>query len=86
MTGEVSISSFDVPEDAFSEIQEFCRKYNHSPSTVSIYIHRGLIELHQFMGDARPKVRDSQANSVMARVKKRYSSPNLRIVRHGENV
>jgi hypothetical protein len=69
----------------YMEIQTFCKIDNHASSTVHTRIRKGEIALHQFMGDSRPKINVAEARQVLANVKRRYSLPTLRIVRHDDS-
>jgi phage terminase small subunit len=73
-------------EDDYMEVQAFCKAYDYASSTVHPYIRKGDIALHQFMGEARPKINVAEALRVMANVKRRYSLSTMRIVRHDEAV
>ena len=69
-------------EEEYSEIAPFCKMDDWPISTVHRYIRRGDIALHQFMGERRPKIRVAEARQVLAKIKRRYTGPDLRIIRH----
>jgi hypothetical protein len=71
-------------EDEYMEIPKFCIVEKRSPSTVHSQIRKGRIALHQFMGDPRPKINVVEARQVLSTVKRKYSFPTLRIVRHDD--
>ena len=65
---------------------QFCQKYHFAHSTLSKYIHKGDIALHQFADAARPKINVSEALRVMSVIKRPYTAPTLRLVRHDGTV
>jgi hypothetical protein len=48
----------------------FCQKYRFAHSTLSKFIHKGDIALHQFSDAARPKVNVAEALQVMSALKR----------------
>jgi hypothetical protein len=74
----------DVIEDFLSPTQ-FCQKFHFAYSTLSARIRTGDIALHQFSGEARPKINVAEALQVMSAIKRPYTGPALRLVRHDEN-
>jgi hypothetical protein len=71
-------------EDFLSPTQ-FCQKFGFSHSTLSKYINKGDIALHQFSGEARPKINVAEALQVMSAIKRPYTGPALRLVRHDKD-
>lgn len=71
-------------DDEFLPPAQFCQKYRFSHSTLSVRIRKGEIALHQFLGEARPKVNVAEALQVMSTVRRPYTAPAVRVVRHGE--
>ena len=61
------------------------KKFGFAYATLSVRIRRGDIALHQFSGEARPKINVAEALQVMSAVKRQYASPTLRVVRHDED-
>jgi phage terminase small subunit len=70
--------------DEFLSPTLFCQKYSFAHSTLSKYIRKGDIALHQFSGAARPKVNVAEALQVMSTLKRPYTNPALRLVRHDD--
>jgi len=70
--------------DEFLSPTQFCQKYRFAHSTLSKYIHKGEIALHQFPDAARPKINVSEALQVMSALKRPYTAPSLRLVRHDD--
>jgi hypothetical protein len=71
-------------DEKYKEITDFCRTFNYPSSTTHSYIRKGEIALHQFPGEPRPKINVSEALRVLSKVKRRYTLPTLRIVRHDD--
>jgi hypothetical protein len=71
--------------DDFLSPTRFCQKYGFSHSTLSKYINKGDIALHQFSDAARPKINVAEALQVMSAIRRPYTGPALRLVRHGED-
>jgi hypothetical protein len=63
----------------------FCQKYRFAHSTLSKRIRMGDIALHQFSGEARPKINVAEALRVMSAIRRPYTAPELRLVRHDED-
>ena len=74
----------DTTEEFLSPTQ-FCQTFRFSYSTLSARIRKGDIALHQFAGEARPKISVSEALQVMSAIRRPYSAPELRLVRHDED-
>jgi hypothetical protein len=70
--------------DDFMQITRFCETFGFAYSTVSKYIHLGEIALHQFSDERRPKINVAEALRVMSAIKRPYTAPDLRIVRHDQ--
>jgi hypothetical protein len=83
MTTSVSTLSTAITDDFISPTQ-FCQKYRFAHSTLSKYIHKGDIALHQFSDAARPKINVAEALQVMSAIKRPYTAPTLRLVRHDD--
>jgi hypothetical protein len=64
---------------------KFCQRHGFAHSTLSKRIRMGDIALHQFSGEARPKINVAEALQVMSAVRRPYSAPDLRLVRHDED-
>lgn len=74
-------------DEEFLYPADFCRKFHFSHSTLSQPIRRGDIAVHQFSGAPRPMVNVADALQVMSAIKRPYTAPLVRIVRHdGETV
>jgi hypothetical protein len=71
--------------DDFLSPTQFCQKYQFSYSTLSARIRRGDIALHQFSGEARPKINVAEALQVMSAIRRPYTAPELRLVQHDED-
>jgi hypothetical protein len=71
-------------EDFLSPTQ-FCQTFSFAHSTLSMRIRKGDIALHQFSGEARPKINVAEALRVMSAIRRPYNSPDLRLVRHDED-
>jgi hypothetical protein len=70
-------------EDFLSPTQ-FCQRFQFAYSTLSARIRAGDIALHQFTGEARPKINVAEALQVMSAIKRPYTGPALRLARHDE--
>jgi hypothetical protein len=75
---------FDTDPD-FMTPTKFAEVFGYAYSTLSVYIRKGDIALHQFEGEARPKINIDQAIRVMSAVKRPYRSPTLRVIRHDDS-
>jgi hypothetical protein len=71
--------------DEYKELSDFCRTYNYAISTTHRYIRNGDIALHQFPGEPRPKLNVAEALMVLSKVKRKYTNPLLRIIRHDDS-
>jgi hypothetical protein len=71
--------------EEFLSPADFCRQYGHANSTLSKHIHKGDIALHQFSDAARPKINVSEALQVMSTIRRPYTNPALRLVRHNDD-
>jgi predicted DNA-binding transcriptional regulator AlpA len=65
---------------------QFCQKFGFSHSTLSKYINKGDIALHQFPGEARPKINVAEALQVMSTIRRPYTGSALRLVRHDNEI
>ena len=74
----------DTIQDFLSPTQ-FCQKFGFAYSTLSARIRTGDIALHQFPGEARPKISVPEALQVMSAIRRPYTGPALRLVQHDEN-
>jgi hypothetical protein len=74
----------NTTEDFLSPTQ-FCQKFQFAYSTLSARIRTDDIALHQFSGEARPKINVAEALQVMSAIKRPYTGPALRLVRHDED-
>jgi hypothetical protein len=63
---------------------QFCSTFRYSYSTTNARIRRGEIALHQFPGDPRPRIEVAEALRVMSAIKRPYTGPTLRVVRHDD--
>jgi len=71
-------------QDEYKELTDFCRTYDYPLSTAHRYIRNGDIALHQFPGEPRPKLNVAEALQVLSKVRRKYTNPLLRIIRHDE--
>lgn len=74
----------DTIQDFLSPTQ-FCQKFGFAYSTLSARIRTGDIALHQFPGEGRPKINVPEALQVMSAIRRPYTGPALRLVRHDED-
>jgi predicted site-specific integrase-resolvase len=74
---------FDTDPD-FMTPTKFADVFGYDYSTLSVYIRKGDIALHQFTGEKRPKINIDEAIRVMSAVKRPYRSPTLRVIRHDD--
>jgi hypothetical protein len=72
-------------DDQYKDVPDFCSTHDYAPSTTYHYIRNGEIALHQFPGEARPKINVAEALRVLSKVKRRYTNPQLRIIRHDDS-
>ena len=84
MTNSSHAIDFATTEEFLSPTQ-FCQKFQFAYSTLSARIRTGDIALHQFSGEARPKINVSEALQVMSAIRRPYTGPALRLVQHDED-
>lgn len=77
-------SGLSTSAQEFLTPTKFCEALGYAYSTLSVYIRKGDIALHQFSGEARPKISVAEAIQVMSAIKRPYRSPTLRVVRHDD--
>jgi hypothetical protein len=73
-----------IKDDEFLPPADFCRKFRYSYSTLSKYIRMGEIAVHQFSDAPRPMVNVAEALRVMSTIKRPYTAPAVRLVRHDD--
>jgi hypothetical protein len=74
-------------EDEFPTVREYCEKNpDKKYSTVTKYIRNGRIALHQFSGETWPRISATEANQVLASIKRFYTSPDIRVIHHDRKV
>jgi hypothetical protein len=74
-------------EEEFLTVPEYCeRNFDKKYSTVTKYIRNGRIALHQFSGETWPRISVTEANQVLATVKRFYTRPDIRVIHHERKV
>jgi hypothetical protein len=74
-------------EDEFPTVREYCqRNPDKKYSTVTKYIRNGRIALHQFSGGTWPRISATEADQVMASIKRFYTSPDIRVIHHERKI
>jgi hypothetical protein len=87
MTSGVSPAAPNVGLDANPDYMtptKFADIFGYANSTLSVYIRKGDIALHQFAGETRPKINIDEAIRVMSALKRPYRSPTSRIIHHDD--
>jgi hypothetical protein len=87
MKSELNQHLLNVGLDAdpdFMTPTKFADIFGYAYSTLSVYIRKGDIALHQFAGETRPKINIDEAIRVMSTIKRPYRSPTLRVIQHDE--
>jgi hypothetical protein len=72
-----------IPDD-LETITKCAELINRPYSSVYNQVRRGNITVHFFSGDAQAKVSLSEARQLFETIKKHFSAPTFRIVRHDE--
>lgn len=80
----ISQSTSALVEQDFMTSTQFCETFGYPYSTMSARIRKGDIALHQFLGEARPKINVAEAHQVMSAIKRPYTGSALRLVRHDD--
>lgn len=88
MTSGASASALktSLNDEEFMTPTKFSKTFGYAYSTLSVYIRRGQIALHQFHDEARPKINVSEALQIMSKVKRAYTLSTLRVIRHDDKM
>jgi hypothetical protein len=82
MNTQVKASALSF-EKEFPTVREYVeRNPDAKYSTVTKYIRSGRIALHQFSGETGPRISATEANQVLASIKRFYTSPDIRVIHH----
>jgi hypothetical protein len=72
-----------IPNDLVP-IPECAKLINRTYTTLYNHVRKGNITIHFIAGDAQAKISLSEARELFETVKRRFSAPTFRIVRHDE--